>query len=187
MIARESLVVRALPIIVLASAIIATTPATAQDMHLMQDSSAKLYASSAFAHGYRHGYEEGYHAADAELQLSRFTLADMQISSVPRAKGYKKDFGSKDRFKKGFEAGYRDGYADSAASVQFHLPDGMVNALASSDKDFDAGVEVGVTGKNGCDTTRMSQAFCAGIRAGRALSNRSTRTEVAVAIPNSKK
>jgi hypothetical protein len=149
------------------------------------DRSAKLYAASAFAHGYRHGYEEGYHAADSELQLSRFTLADMQVSSVPNAKGYKKEFGSKNRFVSGFNAGYRAGYTDSAASVQFHIPEDAVNSLASSDKDFDAGVEAGATGKNECNT-RMTHAFCAGIRAGKALSNPS-RTEVAAAIPNGKK
>jgi hypothetical protein len=153
---------------------------------MTQDSSAELYCASAFAHGYRHGYEEGYHAADAEMQLSRFTLADMQLSNIPNAKGYKKEFGSKTRFASGFIAGYREGYADSAASVQFHIPDQAINSLASTDRDFDAGVEAGATGKKECNT-RMTQAFCAGIRAGKALSNASARTEVAAAIPNGKK
>ena len=163
----------------------ASTVALAQDAHTQSDPSAALYTASAFAHGFRHGYEAGYHAADRELQLSSFTLQNIEIQKLPKISGYQDSFGPKGRFKIGFEAGFRAGFADSAANRPFRATREDLSTQIASRSDFDSGVEAGALSDLTCAAGKTA-SYCAGLRAGRVLAGRQPiiGAEVAAASPH---
>ena len=151
--------------------IASSAAAFAQDVHTQGDPSANLYSVSAFAHGFRHGYEEGYHAADRQLQLSSFSLDNLEMRKIPKASGYQESFGSKGRFESGFAAGFRSGFADSSASRPFRLFREKVAAGLASPSDFDSGVEAGALSDLACAAGK-TPSYCAGLSAGKLLAGR---------------
>lgn len=152
------------------------------DYHLTQDAASGLYASSAFAHGYRHGYEEGFHEADRQIHLSLFDVNEPHRVTVPKTVGYRLAFGPKDSFRKGFEHGFRAGYADSATGRDFRTESPDLNQVALQDKDFDRGVMAGFSGAAHECREGLAPTFCSGIRVGLALAaeeQRAAGTQVA--------
>lgn len=137
------------------------------DRHLTADMGKGLYAASAFAHGLRHGYEEGFHDADRDLHLSAFSIEDIAAKKPGKIIGYQASFGPKESFRKGYDAGYRLGYADSLKGITFRMNAPAVGVAAVADKDFDHGVQYGYAAP-GTDCSG-APAFCAGVKAGRAL------------------
>jgi hypothetical protein len=91
-----------------------------QDSHLKQDPAQKLFSSSSFAHGYLHGYQLGFHNGDMDLQLSHSRQNVKSIRDFRQAAHhYKKDFGDRGMFCKGYEYGFRVGYADAVGGSEF--------------------------------------------------------------------
>lgn len=94
--------------------------ATAQDRHLAAGSTRGLCGTSAFAHGYLHGYERGFHDGDFDLQLAHERQDAKKMRDYRAAKHeYKKEFGDRDMFIKGYESGFRVGYADAVDGLPF--------------------------------------------------------------------
>jgi hypothetical protein len=86
------------------------------DYHMLQDSARKVYTTSAFAHGHRHGYEEGFHAGDEDYHLRH---VPNPTGKATKQNGYKREFGDKQTYMRGFTNGFRAGYADSYAGQPF--------------------------------------------------------------------
>jgi hypothetical protein len=86
------------------------------DYHMLQDSCRNVYTTSAFAHGHRHGYEEGFHAGDEDYHLRHMPNPTGKASKV---NGYKREFGEKQIYMRGFRSGFQAGYADSYSGQAF--------------------------------------------------------------------
>jgi hypothetical protein len=143
------------------------------DYHLLQDSARKVYATSAFAHGHRHGYEEGFHAGDEDYHLRHVPNPTGKASKL---NGYKREFGDKQIYMRGFASGFQAGYADSysgqafrsnqeIAELEIELPAAQAlvqraakvisNYLPPADsKTFDLGAEEGY--KHGFSSTEAA-------------------------------
>lgn len=91
------------------------------EFHLREDVARRLYHVSAFAHGHRHGYEAGYLAADEEIHYGHLRRR-LQEKDVPRGMAYRREYGDKKRFRRGFEYGFIAGYNDSYDFRPFRLP-----------------------------------------------------------------
>jgi len=89
------------------------------DFHTQADPGRRLYSISAFAHGHRHGYEEGFRAADLEIHVGRLQRTLLE-KDVPKA-DYKKEYGDKKHFRRGFIYGFMAGYRDSYSEQGFRL------------------------------------------------------------------
>jgi hypothetical protein len=146
-----------------------------RDFHLDQDTARDLYLHSAFAHGLRHGYEEGFHAADLDIHTAAPRKALDKLSRVPKTIGYRREFGDKKSFRRGYEYGYVAGYDDSFENRKFHyLAPSDVTNLEPATADFDIGVASGYTAvfHSGSDYARCDRdapAYCAGFQTGSAL------------------
>lgn len=94
--------------------------AIAQDRHLVAGATRGLCGSSAFAHGYLHGYERGFHDGDFDLQLAHERQDAKKMRDYRDAKHeYKKEFGDRDMFIKGYENGFSVGYTDAVDGLAF--------------------------------------------------------------------
>jgi peptidoglycan/xylan/chitin deacetylase (PgdA/CDA1 family) len=146
-----------------------------RDFHLDQDAARDLYLHSAFAHGLRHGYEEGFHAADLDIHTAAPRKALDKLSRVPKTVGYRREFGDKKSFRRGYEYGYVAGYQDSFENRKFHyLSASDVTPLESANRDFDIGVASGYSAVFDSDADdfrcdRDAPAYCAGFQTGSAL------------------
>src|SRR4051812_30077217 len=124
----------------------ATFSAAQTDYHLSEDFNRQVYVNSAFAHGHRHGYEEGFHAGDEDYQLRRPVALQQKL---PKDRGYRKEFGDKDSYMRGFETGFRAGYADSYSGKAFRLVrwSGSVSTKIekTTAQGFDQGIAAGYT------------------------------------------
>jgi flagellar biosynthesis/type III secretory pathway protein FliH len=120
--------------------------AAQNDYHLSQDPNRQVYLSSAFAHGHRHGYEEGFHAGDEDYQLRRPATLQQKL---PKDRGYRREFGDRDFYMRGFETGFRAGYADSYSGKAFRLVRWFGAESSAIQKaqvqGFDQGVAAGYT------------------------------------------
>jgi hypothetical protein len=146
------------------------------DYHTSGDGARDLYLHSAFAHGLRHGYEEGFHAADLDIHTGAPRKRTNDLSRVPKTIGYRRDYGDKKSFRRGYEYGYVAGYEDSVAYRKFHYPTVAVDVVAITTRPnrFDEGVASGygaVFHSNAADVTCVNKApsFCAGFEAGVAM------------------
>jgi hypothetical protein len=92
------------------------------EFHIREDIGRRLYQLSAFAHGHRHGYEAGYLAADEEIHYGHLHR-HLQEKDVPGGMAYRREYGDKKRFRRGFEYGFIAGYNDSYDSRPFRLPE----------------------------------------------------------------
>jgi hypothetical protein len=140
--------------------------------HVTQDTLQQVYLHSPFAHGLRHGYETGYHDADLNYHLG-YEERQIKLNKVPDTQGFRKSFGNKKSFRRGYEYGYLAGYRDSFAGRKFHYPPGgdgvpvdLLNARA-----FDSGVADGFrrsvdspSAQNPCENTQPG--YCEGFRLG---------------------
>jgi hypothetical protein len=100
--------------------VLTSAPAMAQDSHLAGDPSRDLFGCSAFAHGYLHGYERGFHDGDLDLQLGHSRQDAGKMHDFREAKHeFKKEFGDRDMFVKGYQSGFRVGYADALDGLAF--------------------------------------------------------------------
>ena len=124
-----------LPILLFAGLAAAQT-----DYHLSQDPNRVLYASSAFAHGHRHGYEDGFHAGDEDYQLRRPAAFPQKL---PKGKAYKKEFGDRKAYLRGYETGFKAGYADSYSGRSFRLWSAQEIKTANPVHEFDQGIAAG--------------------------------------------
>jgi len=135
---------------------------------MLQDSCRKVYTTSAFAHGHRHGYEEGFHAGDEDYHLRH---VPNPTGKSAKQTGYKREFGDKKIYMRGFSSGFQAGYADSYSGQAFRsnqeiaeleIPPAqplveraakvVSNYLPPNDpKTFDLGVEQGY--KDGSSST----------------------------------
>jgi hypothetical protein len=124
----------------------------ANDPHIQSQTLGKLYANSAFAHGYRHGYEQGFHVGDLDIHMGR----DARIATKSREysqanRDYRPGFGSKQLFEDGYQAGFRGGYADAISGGEFRASArsqaanaGLAEVLPSTRRaHFDDGVAAG--------------------------------------------
>ena len=92
----------------------------AQDRHVDAGATHAICASSAFAHGYLHGYERGFHDGDLDLQLAHSRQDTKKMRDFRDARHeYRKEFGDRDMFVKGYEFGFRVGYADALDGLAF--------------------------------------------------------------------
>lgn len=97
-----------------------STLAIAQDHHMDGDPAQELYGCSPFAHGYLHGYEQGFHDGDLDLQLAHAHEDAKKMHDYREAKhAYRKEFGDRDTFLKGYDYGFRVGYADAIDGLEF--------------------------------------------------------------------
>lgn len=89
-----------------------------QDHHIDADRARSLFRASAFLHGYMHGYEEGFHCADQDIHMGRppRPLEKVEHSGDDQ---YRKRFGERRHFLRGFAQGLRVGYADGIRGVEF--------------------------------------------------------------------
>jgi len=85
-----------------------------------KDSSAALFARSAFAHGYLHGYEQGFHSADQDIHTGHTYLLPVLRSTERKLRSsYRTDFGDRALYMAGFREGARAGYDDGVAGRAF--------------------------------------------------------------------
>lgn len=114
---------------------LAQEPSRKQDpaewFHLHEDSARALYRVSAFAHGHRHGYEAGYLAADADIHFGHFRR-QLREKDVPGSMRYRREYGDKGRFRRGFIYGFLAGYDDSYQFRPFRLPEWTAEVPAFS-------------------------------------------------------
>jgi hypothetical protein len=100
--------------------------ALAQDRQLISDPNQELYGSSSFARGYLHGYEWGYHDGDLDLQLAHEVQDPAKMKDYGGAKrAFKKSFGDRDAFIKGYQYGFRVGYGDAIKGLRFRAVDNL--------------------------------------------------------------
>lgn len=94
--------------------------AMAQDSHLDGGPSHELFGTSSFAHGYLHGYERGFHDGDLDLQLAHSRQDTKKMRDYQAGKHeYRREFGDRNMFIKGYEYGFRVGYADALDGLAF--------------------------------------------------------------------
>jgi len=124
----------------------------ANESHMQNEILGKLYANSAFAHGYRHGYEQGFHVGDLDIHMGRDARLVMKLKEYGQAsQDYQPSFGSKVLFQEGYEAGFRGGYADAISGAEFRASErakaanaGLRDLLPSTRRaHFDEGVAAG--------------------------------------------
>jgi hypothetical protein len=108
--------------------------------HVSADPMKDVYAHSAFAHGLRHGYEQGFHEADVDFHLG-YLERELKLDKIPKIEKFRKEFGNKKSFRRGFEYGYLGGYRDSFAGRKFLVPRELATPTTSG--AFDAGVADG--------------------------------------------
>ncbi len=91
----------------------------AADPHWTLDSVRALFQRSVFAHGYEHGYEQGFHAADQDYQAGAFNRDLKTLDEFRHPSGYRRDFGDKGDFQRGYERGFVAGYSDGIHGREF--------------------------------------------------------------------
>ncbi len=118
------------------------------DHHYSASRTQDITRKSVFVHGYLHGYEEGFHLADMDIQLGRGSRVIDKCHEARKAEGYRREFGDKQFFQRGFREGLRVGYADGMAGRAFRAFQqidsiAVTSPEAGSDPVFDRGFSLG--------------------------------------------
>ncbi len=111
---------------------------SAPDWHVNSDLRARvLFCKSAFVHGYMHGYEQGFHVADIDLNFARNPRDPERIDEYRNPAGYRRQFGDRHVFEKGYREGFRIGYSDGTNERAFRAIDQARAAAAGLADDVD--------------------------------------------------
>ncbi len=117
---------RSLPWTMMALLALLSTLLTAQDQHLEVNATRGVCGVSAFAHGYLHGYERGFHDGDLDLQMAHGRQDTKKMRDYRQSgREYRKEFGDRNMFVKGYEYGFRVGYADALDGTTFRAVDNL--------------------------------------------------------------
>jgi hypothetical protein len=141
----------ALLVVTLLAAAFVSAAENPPDSHLVAARTSAIVRKSVFVHGYLHGYEEGFHLADVDLQLARGTRNLSKCKEAKNDAGYRRQFGDKHFFERGYREGLRVGYADGIAGRTFRALAELdaisatvpQTANAGADPFFDQGFSLG--------------------------------------------
>jgi hypothetical protein len=141
----------ALLVATLLAAVLAFAADNAPDPHFTANRTSAIVHKSVFVHGYLHGYEQGFHLADLDIQLGRGARDIGKGKEARDADVYRREFGDKRFFERGYREGLRVGYADGMAGRAFRAFTELetIGAIApqsadtAADPAFDQGFSLG--------------------------------------------
>lgn len=95
--------------------------ATAQpDAHFADHPAKALFHRSSWAHGYIHGYEAGFHSGNIDLHMARKVRDPHTVKEFKHAnRWFRKEFGNRPEFEKGYGSGFEVGYLDGFTGKEF--------------------------------------------------------------------